>query len=66
MRLKRLCTPTSKGRLQVSQEVADQWQEGNREELQLALVKAIKQFGYDSKHATLVAVRDGIFEPLLF
>ena len=57
MRLKRLCTPTGKGKLHVSQEVAEQWQEGNREELQLALVKAIKQYGYENNHATLTAVR---------
>ena len=66
MRLKRLCTPTPKGRLQVSKEVADQWQEGNRDELQLALVKAIKQFGFDNKHSTLVAVRAGLFESCCF
>eukprot|EP00435_Cladocopium_sp_Y103_P044769 s1524_g12.t1 len=57
MRLKRLCTPTAKGKLHVSQEVAEQWQEGNREELQLALVKALKQHGYENNYATLTAVR---------
>ena len=66
MRLKRLCTPTGKGKLHVSQEVAEQWQEGNREELQLASVKALKQYGYENNYATLTAVRAWFVERYLF
>ena len=59
MRLRRLCTPTGTGRLQVSQDVADQWSAGNREELQLALVMALKQHGYDDTAAVRKLVRVG-------
>lgn len=59
MRLRRLCTPTGTGRLQVSQEVADQWSSGNRDELQLALVMALKQHGYDDTAAVRKLVRVG-------
>ena len=59
MRLRRLCTPTGTGRLQVSPEVADQWSSGNRDELQLALVMALKQHGYDDTAAVRKLVRVG-------
>ena len=59
MRLRCLCTPTGTGRLQVSQEVADQWSSGNRDELQLALVMALKQHGYDDTTAVRKLMRVG-------
>ena len=68
MRLRRLCTPTGTGKLQVSQEVADQWSSGNRDELQLALVMALKQHGYDDSAAVrkLVRVGQGLLRKFFF
>ena len=68
MRLRRLCTPTGTGKLQVSQEVADQWSQGNRDELQLALVMALKQHGYDDSAAVrkLVRVGQGLLRKFFF
>ena len=60
MRLKRLCTPTGAGKMNVPKEVFDQWQQGNREELQLALVKALKTHGYKDDGATRKLVRAGV------
>ena len=59
MRLRRLCTPTGTGKLQVSKEIADQWAQGNRDELQLALVMALKQHGFEDSNAVRKQVRVG-------
>lgn len=59
MRLKRLCSKTTKGKLNVSEEVHRQWLEGNREELQLALTRALKAHGLDASAKTRTLVRVG-------
>ena len=57
MRLKRLCDKTAAGKLQVAEEIHKQWKEGCREQLGLALVRALKQHGFDSTKKTRDAVR---------
>ncbi|CAK9055487.1 Uncharacterized protein SCF082_LOCUS29987 [Durusdinium trenchii] len=57
MRLKRLCERKPTGKLQVSEEVHNQWVSGNRDELTLALVRALKQCGFETDHKTRCAVR---------
>ena len=57
MRLKRLCERTGAGKLNVPAEIHQQWQEGCRDQLGLALVKALKQHGFDSAKKTRDAVR---------
>lgn len=59
MRLKRLCEPTGTGRVQVAPEIAAQWKSGNRDQLTLALVKAMKAFGTGGDKKTRDAVRVG-------
>lgn len=58
MRLKRLWSKTSAGKLNVPQDIADQWMSGNRDELSLALVRALKIHGFDNSHKTRKVVRD--------
>ena len=60
MRLKRLCEPTKTGKLQVAPDVNQQWMTGCREELSLALVKALKQHGFSADKKTRDKVRAGI------
>ena len=48
MRLKRLCSKTGTGRLNVSQDIHDEWMTGDREMLSLALVRALKLHGFES------------------
>lgn len=48
MRLKRMCEAKSGGRLQVDQSVHQQWLEGNRDQLSLALVRALKENGLET------------------
>ena len=57
MRLKRLCETTKAGNLQVSEEVHQQWLTGNCDELGLALVLALKKFGYGDSKKVRDAVR---------
>ena len=66
MRGKRLCTRTNSGALAVSEEVAQQWAEGNREELLLALTRALKVHGFCDNTSTrkLVRVRVQVFGEL--
>jgi hypothetical protein len=65
LRLKRLCTPSTKGVLNVSEDVHEQWQKGNREELSLALLKALKQYGTQDNAATRKQVRVGFDQNML-
>lgn len=51
MRLRRMCQHTAAGRLQVSQEIHNQWRTGDRAELELALVRALKIHGVQDNHA---------------
>lgn len=62
MRLKRLCSRTSAGKLNVAPEVHTQWQEGDRDQLTYALVRALKQHGLGSDKSTRDAVRAWSFE----
>jgi len=48
MRLKRLCSKTGTGRLNVSQDIHQEWMTGDREILALALVRALKAHGFES------------------
>ena len=57
MRLKRLCEMTATGKLNVSQEVHEQYTTGNREELALALVLALKTHGFGDGKKTRELVR---------
>ena len=57
MRLKRLCESTAKGKLNVSQDVHDQYVSGNREELALAMVLALKAHGFGDSKKTRELVR---------
>ncbi len=57
MRLKRLCERKAGGTLQVDEETHRQWVTGNREELSLALVKAIKLHGCDGSKKVRDLVR---------
>lgn len=57
MRLKRLCERKAGGTLQVDEETHRQWLSGNREELSLALVKAIKLYGSEGSKRVRDAVR---------
>ena len=61
MRLKRLCERKQKGNLQVSDEVHSQWLTGNRDELMLALVRALKSVenGFNNDKKTRTKVRVG-------
>lgn len=43
----------------MSEEVHNQWVSGNRDELTLALVRALKQCGFETDHKTRCAVRVG-------
>ena len=52
-----MCQRTAKGKLQVSEEVHNQWQTGDRSELELALVRALKIHGVDDNHAVRQQVR---------
>lgn len=52
-----MCQRTAAGRLQVSQEVHNQWQTGDRSELELALVRALKIHGVQDNHAVRQQVR---------
>lgn len=61
MRLKRLCSYTDSGKLQVPDELHKQWIGGNREELMLAMVKALKLHGFDSSAKVRKLVRVGGF-----
>lgn len=61
MRLKRMCEKTpGTGRLAVSEEVAQQWQSGDRTQLTLALCQALKVHGFENNNATRKAVRAGV------
>ena len=62
MRLKRLCSRTSAGKLNVAPEVHTHWQEGDRDQLTYALVRALKQHGLGSDKSTRDAVRAWSFE----
>ena len=66
MRLKRYCGRTQAGKLQVPAEVHDQWVNGSREELSLALIKALKLHGTDSSHSTRKLVRVGVVSSIFF
>lgn len=57
MRLKRLCSRTTSGKLQVSPEINEMWLTGCRDTLLLALTKALKGHGFDHSAATRQAVR---------
>ena len=48
MRLKRLCSKTGTGRLNVSQDIHQEWMTGDRDMLSLALVRALKTHGFES------------------
>ena len=66
MRLKRTCSKTSAGKLQVPEEVHQQWLKGDRESLQLALTRALKIHGFDTTHKTRVAVRVWVCPNMFF
>lgn len=66
MRLKRLCGRTSAGKLQVSPQIHQQWQEGDRDQLTLALVRALKLHGTADCKSTREAVRVWWFEKVMF
>lgn len=59
MRLKRLCTKTQSGRLNVPDDVYQQWLHGSRDELLLALTRSLKVHGFSATAATRKAVRVG-------
>lgn len=59
MRLKRLCAKTNTGKLQVPENVHQQWLTGSRDELSLAMTRALKMHGFDSSHKTRQLVRVG-------
>lgn len=61
MRLKRLCMPTGAGKLSVSKDISDQWATGDRDQLTLALVQALKVHGFSNTSATRKLVRAGSF-----
>lgn len=63
MRLKRMRCPTAAGRCSVSGEIQKQWQQGDRDELSLALVRALKIHGYDAGAKTRTLVRVRALEP---
>lgn len=62
MRLKRLCARTNTGKLQVPEEAHTQWISGNRDELSVALCRALKTYGFDSGHKTRQLVRVGVWK----
>lgn len=57
MRLKRLCQKTQKGKLNVDPEIHEMWLSGSRDTLLLALVRSLKELGFDASHRTRLAVR---------
>lgn len=59
MRLRRLLGRTDAGKLQVPEELHEQWLHGNRDELELAMVKSLKVHGFsaDAKTRKLVRAR---------
>ena len=57
MRLKRLCGRSPTGKLSVPEDINKQWLSGNRDELMLALVRALKSCGTENNHKTRMAVR---------
>lgn len=57
MRLKRLCSKTSAGKLQVPDSVHQQWLTGDRTQLELAMTQALKQHGFDTSHRVRQQVR---------
>ena len=57
MRLKRLCSKTSSGKLQVPAEVHQQWISGDRTQLELAMTQALKLHGFDTSHRVRQQVR---------
>ena len=64
MRLKRICSKTAAGKLNVEQGVHDQWISGNRDQLLLALVRSMKMCGFDNSHRTRIQVRAGLSKAL--
>ena len=61
MRVKRLCQRTERGKLQVPEDVHQQWVEGSRDEILWALVRALKLQGFGNDHETRKKVRAGLF-----
>lgn len=59
MRLRRLLGRTDAGKLQVPEELHNQWVSGNRDELGLAMVKSLKIHGFNSDAKTRKLVRVG-------
>lgn len=59
MRLKRLCERKAGGVLNVDEETHQQWVSGNRDQLSLALVNAVRNCGTDDSSQTRKAVRVG-------
>lgn len=57
MRLRRLCEKKSGGKLNCDPDVHEQWLSGNRESLALALVHALKTYGFADNKKTRDAVR---------
>ena len=66
MRLKRICSKTSAGKLQIPEEVHSQWLKGDREPLQLALTRALKVHGFENTHKTRTAVRVWVCPNIFF
>lgn len=64
MRLRRLCARTNAGKLQVSDEIHRQWEQGDRDQLTLALVRALKLHGTADNKSTREAVRVWWFQKL--
>ena len=59
MRLRRLLGRTDAGKLQVPEELHQQWLHGNRDELELAMVKSLKLHGFATDAQTRKLVRVG-------
>lgn len=57
MRLKRLCELKNSGKCSVPPEIREQFETGNREELSLALVQALKKFGFENTKKVRDSVR---------
>lgn len=59
VRAKRLCQRTDRGKLQVPEDIHQQWLDGSRDEIMWALVRALKVQGFDKDHETRKRVRAG-------
>ena len=66
MRLKRLCERKAGGVLNVDEETHQQWVSGNRDQLSLALVNAVRKCGRGDSTQTRKAVRVGYGQTFVF